>query len=156
MKQIDDLRTDYEGKPMEIASDLVFRSRIRDIQAVVSRQTASWKIFICVLFHPLDLTLVIRKYAGGSVQGNILGIVRIELGNPRLGGSRAVPNTYGIPRSSLILFRDFVDKQESAVGPETVLIDSGDDGEFTEPLHMTRTEFQSMIGRGRVHLAFRG
>ena len=90
---IDDLRTDYEGKPMEITADLVFRSRVRDIQAVICTQTGPWKIFIVILFHPLDITLVIRKYAGGSVQGNILSMVRIKLGFIRLGGSSAVPNT---------------------------------------------------------------
>ena len=104
---IDDLRTDYEGKPMEITADLVFRSRVRDIQAVICTQTGPWKIFIVILFHPLDITLVIRKYAGGSVQGNILSMVRIKLGFIRLGGSRAVPNTVRNPRLSLIFSSGF-------------------------------------------------
>ena len=99
---IDDLRTDYEGKPMETAADLTFRSRVRDIQAVICTQTGPWKIFIVILFHPLDITLVIRKYAGGSVQGNILSMVRTKLGFTRLGGSSAVPNTVKNPRLSLI------------------------------------------------------
>ena len=151
MKMIDDLRTDYEGKPMETAADLTFRSRVRDIQAVICTQTGPWKIFIVILFHPLDITLVIRKYAGGSVQGNILSMVRTKLGFTRLGGSSAVPNTVKNPRLSLILVQGFVDEQESAVGQKTVLVDDADssgNGEFTEPIRVTQNNYDTVIGIG--------
>ena len=69
-----------------------------------------------VLLHPLDFTLVIRKYIGGSVQGNVL-----------------------------LIAQKFVDEKPSAVGPDLVLADSRDtdDGEFSDDLYMTKTVYDA-------------
>ena len=70
-----------------------------------------------VLLHPLDFTLVIRKYIGGSIQGNVL-----------------------------LIAQKFVDEKPSAVGPDLVLADSrdtDDDGEFSDDLYMTKTVYDA-------------
>lgn len=42
-----------------------------------------------------------------------------------------------------------MDDQESAVAPETVVIDGEDDGEFDEPLTMTKANYQqTLLGIG--------
>ena len=45
-----------------------------------------------------------------------------------------------------------MDEKPSAVGPDLVLVDSGDsDGEFTDPLHMTRAHYETtFIGIGGI------
>ena len=102
---------------MATTAEVEFDSKVRKIQAEVIKQTASWKVFLVILLHPLDFTLVIRKYIGGSVQGNVLMIAQ-----------------------------KFVDEKPSAVGLELVRADSCDsdeDGPFSEPLYMTRAVYDS-------------
>ena len=102
---------------MATTAEVEFDSKVRNIQAEIIKQTASWKVFLVILLHPLDFTLVIRKYIGGSIQGNVLMIAQ-----------------------------KFVDEQPSAVGPEIVQADDGDsdeDGQFSEPLYMTRAAYDS-------------
>ena len=44
-----------------------------------------------------------------------------------------------------------MDEQESAVGPETILVDDADssgNGEFTEPIRVTQNNYDTVIGIG--------
>ena len=100
---------------MSTTAENEFDTKVRVIQTEVIKQTASWKVFLVVLLHPLDFTLVIRKYIGGSIQGNVL-----------------------------LIAQRFVDEKPSAVSPDLVQVDSDDgDGEFTDTLHMTRAHYDA-------------
>ena len=99
---IDGFRQNFEGQPLERASETEFKRGLANIQKEVIKpgfqndadgerhlasinlitnfkQSAQWKVFVCVIHHPLDFTILVKKYIGGSIQSNQLESVGSRL-----------------------------------------------------------------------------
>ena len=55
-------------------------------------------MFAVVICHPMDFTIVIRKYIGGNIPNNALALDRFSFDTRKSGGSRTVPSTYLEPK----------------------------------------------------------